>query len=69
MYESGVVHPALQFFCSQLILRSSQPSDVWYMLCMIFIHRVLKCSAFKGRASSTNFQISADQVWPCSNAC
>lgn len=61
MYESGVVHPALQFFCSQLILRSSQPSDVWYMLCMIFIHRVLKCSAFKGRASSTNFQISADQ--------
>ena len=62
LYDCGVIQPALEFFCTQLILHSGQQSEGFYMLCMVFIHRVLKCASFRSGSPALDLHTGSDQV-------
>ncbi|KAK9787255.1 hypothetical protein WJX73_002919 [Symbiochloris irregularis] len=60
LYDSGTVQPALDFFCSQLILHPTQQSEALAMRCMIFIHHVFKCPSYRGASSGVDLRADAN---------
>ena len=62
LLDSGTVQPTLEFFCSQLILNHTQHSDSFYLLCMVFIHHVVKCPSYRGGSMAVEAHMGPDRV-------